>query len=219
MDLERLLHNPRTDLVNVVRTFLGCTPTESCLAEARAASPLDHVDPTDGALYLGNGTEEIIPLEQATTMIAALKRADVPNQLVETIGHDHGFGAVHNDKFFTPAMAFLGTWIGGRGTNVPSPTSSGGKTGSPQPSVAPGVDQKGHGPETSRRRTETPWWAVAVTAVAVVAALISLILSLALFRRLRRAALLTSIDAQTADEAGSDTTDERLAARRTESPD
>ena len=189
MDLERLLHHPRADFRSVVRTFLGCSASEPCLDQAREASPIDHLDPSDGAIYLGNGTEEIIPLEQATVMIAALERNGVPNQLVQTIGHDHGFGAVHNDKFFSPAMAFLGTSIGGDGTTVPSPSAGSGKAGSsPQPSAAPSVSgQKGGDDEPTSGSTDTPWWVLAITATAVMAALLSLVVSITLFRRLRSA--------------------------------
>lgn len=187
MDLERLLQNDRADVRSDVRTFLGCSASEPCVDQAREGSPIRHVDPTDGALYLGNGTEEVIPLTQATLMIAELQRNGVPHQLVVTTGREHGFGAVHNDKFFGPALAFLGTRLGGEEQSAPSPAASpGGKPAPSGPSVAaPPADEKGAGHEPVSRVEVIPWWAIAAVVAAVIAALASIVVSVVFIKRMR----------------------------------
>ena len=221
MDLERLLQEDREELTSTVRTFLGCSATEPCVDQARTASPLRHVDPTDGALYLGNGTEEIIPLTQATLMVAELTRNGVPNRLVETAGRSHGFGAVHNDKFFTPALAFLATSLGGEEPGVPSPAaSSGGKPATSDPSVAPpAAGEKGASGEPGSGVEVIPWWAIAAIAAALLAASASIFVSVALIRRMRIADR-PDAHAEPDDEwIDSHESGEPLVRRGTEPPD
>ena len=190
MDLERLIDDPRADLRNAVRTFLGCSASASCRSEARAASPVEHVDESDGPLYLGNGTQEVIPLTQATVMVAELDRNGVRNQLVTTQGREHGFGAVHNDKFFTPAMTFLASGLGAGGMiGVPAPAPGQTKSGAPRPGEAPSAPgiKEGGGAVPDRDEADTPWWAIVAITLAVIAAFASLLVSIGLFRQLQRA--------------------------------
>ncbi len=72
MDLRPLLHSSNGELVSVVETFLGCSSSAACEEKADLASPITHVDPTDGAVYLANHTDEIIPASQARQMAATL---------------------------------------------------------------------------------------------------------------------------------------------------
>ena len=76
MDLPGLLTG-RQDVVSAVETFLGCSAPANCADAAREASPITHVDPSDGAVYLANSTDEIIPESQAEEMAAALERSGV----------------------------------------------------------------------------------------------------------------------------------------------
>lgn len=221
MDLTNLLRNDRPDLVEVVRTFLGCARGASCVAQARAASPITHVDPTDGAIYLGNSTEEIIPLDQATRMIAALERNDVPTQLVETQGRNHGFGAVHNEKFFTPAAAFLGNWLGVEGASAipPSPVGAGkdGATLSAAPPPASGGKQA-EAPSQRAIIEGTPAWLIVVAVAAAVAGLGSLIVTVSLLRRLRSVSSLLGSRGDRPGAVGDPAEDTTLVGSRADPP-
>ena len=90
MDLRPLLHSSDGELVSVVETFLGCSAPADVRPTGRLASPITHVDPTDGAVYLANSTDEIIPASQAQQMAATLEHFDVPHELSLMPPEAHG---------------------------------------------------------------------------------------------------------------------------------
>jgi acetyl esterase/lipase len=183
MDLVRLLGVRQAEIGSAVRTFLGCSPSERCIDQARAASPVNHVDPTDGAVFLGHFTGEAIPIDQAIRMAAVLERSGVPDQLVQANGDNHGLG--QNEKTVDYVTGFLRSWIAGGTSGASSPSPTVVKQGSSPPSIAPG---NAPGKEVAAKpatRVETPWWAITAIAIAVIAALASLLVSVALYRRLQ----------------------------------
>jgi hypothetical protein len=143
------------------------------------------VDPTDGAIYLGNSTDEIIPLDQATLMAEALSREGVPNELFEIPGHLHGLGAVQNEKGFSPAAVFLGEWLGFEIAPSPgiwsSPDRGSGSRPSvgPRPGRVPTSEGQIRGTDLERR------WLVVLMAAALDIAAASLVVMTALLRRVR----------------------------------
>jgi acetyl esterase/lipase len=73
-----------------IERFLGCDlSARSCRTLAKAASPRTHVSEGDPPTFLANGTDEVIPEEQATQMAAALDTASVPNQVLLVEGTHH----------------------------------------------------------------------------------------------------------------------------------
>ena len=82
-----------TSETNAVEDFLGCSlGTRSCRALAREASPRTYVTAGDPPTFLANGTEEIIPRDQAERMASALAAAGVPHELLLVEGDRHGRG-------------------------------------------------------------------------------------------------------------------------------
>jgi hypothetical protein len=90
MDLSAALQERSPELQNAVRSFLGCDESSACTI-ATEASPIAQVDPTDPPILLANSTEEIIPLDQATSMEAAVQAAGIDHELLEVPGRLHGF--------------------------------------------------------------------------------------------------------------------------------
>ncbi|WP_336033515.1 alpha/beta hydrolase [Geodermatophilus sp. FMUSA9-8] len=87
---------PSTQAVQLVLTYLGCTSVTAC-PQGQAASPVTAVDPTDPPMLLVNGTDELVPDEQARAMAGALEAADVPVDLVLVDGSDHGTALLDAD--------------------------------------------------------------------------------------------------------------------------
>jgi acetyl esterase/lipase len=91
--------------------FLGGSP-QQIPASYAAASPIDHVSPSDSPMLLVHGTRDpLIPVSQSTTMAAALSAAGVPNDLILVPGgHDLDFPA-HYADLIPRLLEFLGrTW-------------------------------------------------------------------------------------------------------------
>jgi dienelactone hydrolase len=188
MDLAPLLDDPDEFVVEAVETFLGCSSGPACIETARRASPLSHIDPTDGAIYLANGLDEIIPADQARGMAAALARSGVPHELFLMSEGHHGLSSAHGYKGFDPAFAFLTRWIDpgpvAGGGSEPSPSA--GKAGSSDPAVG-GQASPGGKPDLpiaagSSARTD---WLPIIAVTALVLALIALVLAVVLFRQAR----------------------------------
>ena len=97
------------ELGNAVTEFLDCTDDPSC-PNASKASPITHVDPTDAPMLLANSSAELISVEHATHMDAALRAAGVPSQLVIFPGDRHAqfFG----EDVWPQTVAFLGKYVG-----------------------------------------------------------------------------------------------------------
>ncbi len=71
-----------------VDSYLGCTSLASC-PDAREASPLYHVDPSDPPFFIANSTDELIPLSQSANLVAALRKAGDSVRFVEVRGDAH----------------------------------------------------------------------------------------------------------------------------------
>ena len=93
-----------------VVNFLGCEPDDPACDNATAASPVTHVDPTDAPMLLVNSDAELIGLDHATTMDAALRRAAVPDQLIVLPGDLHA--QAYADQVWDDTVAFLERYVG-----------------------------------------------------------------------------------------------------------
>jgi acetyl esterase len=185
MDLAPLFESPNANVVNAVETLLDCTSLAACRDEARTASPISHVDPSDGALYLANSTDEIIPVAQAQSMAAALERSDVPHELV-LLNAGHGLSSAASYKGFDPAFAFLSQWIGPEGTTGAEPSPSPEKAGSADPSASAEVAAAKPREDSATGSDLSVDWLPAIAVTALVVATIALLLAIVLFGRARR---------------------------------
>ena len=94
-----------------VQDYIGCQ-LQSCPGDYRDASPITHVDPTDPPMLIANGSEEVIPFNQAQAMHDTLDGSGVPNELVSVPGRKH---ARQYSAFIMPrTVSFLAQWISGR---------------------------------------------------------------------------------------------------------
>jgi acetyl esterase len=71
-----------------VINYVGCS-VKVCGNQWRIASPIDQVTAASAPTYLANSTQEQIPVDQATSMAAALKAAGVPVRLDVIDGDYH----------------------------------------------------------------------------------------------------------------------------------
>jgi acetyl esterase len=91
----------------VALDYAGCATTEcSRLDDVSAAQ---HVDAGDPPMFLANSTTELMPLDQATTMAAALQAAGVRHELeIATSGTDHAeFIALNHRDIDAKMWTFL----------------------------------------------------------------------------------------------------------------
>jgi acetyl esterase/lipase len=96
-----------------VVTYLGCNANglgAECADLAADASPLNHVDPTDTPMLLANGSREIVPETEATTMSDALATAGVTQQLVIVKGREHA--TMYIEDVWADTLAFLRAQLG-----------------------------------------------------------------------------------------------------------
>ncbi|KQQ92580.1 hypothetical protein ASF62_12070 [Leifsonia sp. Leaf325] len=85
------LGSPSDEAAAMILNYLGC-PTvlaADCPQAAEASAELS-VDSSDPPMILVNGSDELVPVEQAESMTAALKAANVPVQLSVQDGSKHG---------------------------------------------------------------------------------------------------------------------------------
>jgi acetyl esterase/lipase len=80
-----------------VLSYLGCASYASC-PQARTASPVDNVDSTDPPFFIGNSSNELVPLSQSISLVNRLKAAHVPVTLVTVPG------TLHSISMLTPAL-------------------------------------------------------------------------------------------------------------------
>lgn len=88
------LGNPAPDLEKVVLGYLGCDSAADCDIAA-AASPVTVAAALPPTLLV-HGSEEIIPIEQAEALEAALAGAGVEHELVVVDGDNHGLQLLNN---------------------------------------------------------------------------------------------------------------------------
>ena len=98
-----------TELPKDSRHVLGCDPA-ACPVQAAHASPVAHVDPTDGAMLLATSTDELVALGQASAMHDALGRAGVERTLLVFRGTRHG--RHHAADSWGPTLRFLEEAVG-----------------------------------------------------------------------------------------------------------
>lgn len=85
------LGTPSPEAAEMILTYLGCdTPSLAACPQAEPASALLDVDPTDPPMLLVNGSDELVPAEQAQAMADALTAAGVSNELLVEDGSAHG---------------------------------------------------------------------------------------------------------------------------------
>jgi len=134
LDLERTVAEAAADarpsLATLVDGFLGCPGP--CPELARAASPISHIDGTDAAMLVVNGTDEIVPLGPAETMVSELSGAGVPALLRTVPGslHSWQYAAVPvgggSDSALEATARYLSSALGAERT---------GSHGSPAPGI------------------------------------------------------------------------------------
>lgn len=126
MDLEALPGDARQSeggwLSYVVRRYVGCSGGP-CAGTLRAASPIAHVDPSDGAVLLANSTEEVVPFAQVEAMEEALVRNGVPHRVVQVAGTTHANLELADDERtlqtgWAASVSFLRTWLSGDRTQT-----------------------------------------------------------------------------------------------------
>jgi acetyl esterase len=83
------LGTPTPEAVATILSYLGCDAIENC-PDAKDASALYSVDPTDPPFYSAISDAEFVPVGQAEAMDAALKAAGVPSTLDIHPGNKHG---------------------------------------------------------------------------------------------------------------------------------
>lgn len=98
-----------SDQIAAALAYLGCSSPTDCAA-AEPASPALNVAAGASPTFLVNGTEEIIPKDQAERMYAALQAQGVPSQLLLIDGSGHGVQLLSPDVS-TELKAFLSTYL------------------------------------------------------------------------------------------------------------
>ena len=93
-----------------VLSFLNCPPGEDPCANVTEASPISHIDTTDAPMLLANSDDELVGLDHATTMDAALQAAGVTEQLVVFPGDRHAQDFA--DDIWPQTVAFLEKYVG-----------------------------------------------------------------------------------------------------------
>jgi len=101
----------RVEAKGSVPLFLGCSPFDAACADIAAeASPITHVDETDAPLLLVNSDAELVPVEQAQVMDAALSDADVEHEVVIIPGSRHARALAPD--VWDESVAFLAKYLG-----------------------------------------------------------------------------------------------------------
>lgn len=78
----------RSDLMVYQLRYLHCTSLADC-PDARAASPLYHVDPSDPPFFIGHSLNERIPLSQSSTFVEKLRANGISVTFVTVQGQLH----------------------------------------------------------------------------------------------------------------------------------
>jgi acetyl esterase/lipase len=93
-----------------VLSFLDCPPGATSCPNVVPASPVSHIDKSDAPMLLANSEHELVGLNHATTMDAALRAAGVTEQLVVFPGDRHAQGFA--DDIWPQTIAFLEQHVG-----------------------------------------------------------------------------------------------------------
>jgi acetyl esterase len=99
------LGTPSDDEVRLILAYLGCRDVGDC-PDAKAASPLFGVDPSDPPFYIAVGDREIVPEQQAEVLSTALKNVNVPVTFQVKSGSRHAL-ALLDEAMLAEVFAFL----------------------------------------------------------------------------------------------------------------
>jgi acetyl esterase/lipase len=128
LDLARTIDDApaafRPQVREMIERFLGCRGP-ACRARMAQASPISHVDATDGAVFIANSRGEIQSLAQAQRMADALDAKGIPSELVSVPGNMHAEGYTFasdgstRETVLDASFRFLGTWLEDAGSSSP----------------------------------------------------------------------------------------------------
>jgi acetyl esterase/lipase len=99
------LGQPSDTEVKLILAYLGCRDVADC-PDAKAASPLYGVDPTDPPFFIAVSDSEIVPEQQAEALSTALTEANVPVTFEVRPGSRHAMSLL-DDAMFADVLAFL----------------------------------------------------------------------------------------------------------------
>ncbi len=101
----RLLGGLTPTFEQVQLDYLNCESLARCPA-ARRASPLYHIDSADPPFYVAHSTSELIPLEQATAFVDALRASGIDAEFDVLDGARHSIGVL-DATVYTRMAEFL----------------------------------------------------------------------------------------------------------------
>ena len=106
LDLPALATDP---LAGMVTGYVGCAST-ACPGRWAAASPTSHVTARSAPILLVNGSDEFVPVSQATALAADYRAhgAVAETLIVQTTQHDRGY----SDGAWSQSIAFLARFLG-----------------------------------------------------------------------------------------------------------
>lgn len=161
MDLRPLVSGSADpEIREPVRAFLGCSDGDPCTTVARDASPIVYVDPSDPPMMIVNSDVEVVPLDQAEALTAALDRAGVENELSIALG-GHGAGYGGGDKILDRVIPYVQAWIDGRDSPLTSEEADppagvkGGGVPVPTATVTPAAGEKRAAPVSASSDLDT----------------------------------------------------------------
>jgi len=102
------LGTPSPQAVTIILNYLGCVSIADC--DGAAASPVNHVDPTDPPVLLVNAEQDLVPVEQAGHMADALQSVGVVSEVVVVPGAGHG-AQLMNQDVRDRTLEFLATYL------------------------------------------------------------------------------------------------------------
>ena len=82
------LGEPSEEAMALMLAYLGCSDIATC--DGAAASPVTNLDPSDPPTLLVTSKHDLVPVEQAETMDAALTEQGIPHELIVLLGDGHG---------------------------------------------------------------------------------------------------------------------------------
>jgi acetyl esterase len=86
----------RSDFVPLELQYLGCPDFADC-PQARAASPLFHVDASDPPFFIGHSLDELIPLAQSKALVRELRRNGIDTTFVTVQGTLHSIAMLNKE--------------------------------------------------------------------------------------------------------------------------
>lgn len=121
-DLAALVDDEATEagVRDAVHDYLGCEPSE-CPDLYAAASPVEHVDAGDPAVFLANAEAERIPAAQVAALANPLRAAGVDVHTMIVPGDKHGHGLI--DQVWPDAVAFFQETFGEPIVRPPHPNT------------------------------------------------------------------------------------------------